>query len=103
MSAGTTILEESAAIWEAAENSRCAEPFHSAKVRIHYIGVRWMAKAPTVDRTADTEGAAAEAFRIGRRLRALRSDRGLTILELAAKAGVSSGNISQIERGNSNP
>jgi transcriptional regulator with XRE-family HTH domain len=45
----------------------------------------------------------AEAVRIGRRLRALRTERGLTILELAAKAGISSGNISQIERGNSNP
>lgn len=44
-----------------------------------------------------------DALRIGKRLRALRAERGLTILELAAKAGVSSGNISQIERGNSNP
>jgi transcriptional regulator with XRE-family HTH domain len=44
-----------------------------------------------------------EAVRIGRRLRALRSERGMTILELAAKAGVSSGNVSQIERGASNP
>lgn len=40
---------------------------------------------------------------IGERLRQLRADRKLTILELAAKAGVSSGIISQIERGNSNP
>lgn len=63
-----------------------------------------MAKAPTVDRVDDAdEASAGEALRIGRRLRALRSERGLTILELAAKAGVSSGNISQIERGNSNP
>ena len=45
----------------------------------------------------------AEAIRIGRRLRALRAERGLTILELAGKAGVSSGHISQIERGVSNP
>lgn len=44
-----------------------------------------------------------EAMRIGQRLRALRAERGLTILELAAKAGVSSGSISQIERGASNP
>lgn len=44
-----------------------------------------------------------EGERIGRRLRALRGERGMTILELAAKAGVSSGNISQIERGGSNP
>lgn len=40
---------------------------------------------------------------IGARLRQLRADRKLTILELAAKAGVSAGIISQIERGNSNP
>lgn len=44
-----------------------------------------------------------KAARIGRRLRALRAERGLTILELTAKAGVSSGSISQIERGASNP
>jgi len=40
---------------------------------------------------------------IGARLRAARGERGLTILELAASAGVSAGMISQIERGNSNP
>ncbi|CAH1658885.1 helix-turn-helix domain-containing protein [Chelatococcus asaccharovorans] len=40
---------------------------------------------------------------IGERLRILRAERDLTILELAAKAGVSAGIISQIERGNSNP
>jgi transcriptional regulator with XRE-family HTH domain len=40
---------------------------------------------------------------IGARLRALRGERSLTILELAAKAGVSAGMISQIERGNANP
>lgn len=40
---------------------------------------------------------------IGVRLRGFRAARGLTILELAAKAGVSAGIISQIERGNSNP
>lgn len=44
-----------------------------------------------------------EALRIGRRLRALRTERGMTILEMAAKAGVSAGSISQIERGASNP
>ena len=41
--------------------------------------------------------------RIGERLRSLRGERNLTILDLAAKAGVSAGIISQIERGNSNP
>ncbi len=40
-----------------------------------------------------------EAVKIGRRLRALRTERSMTILEMAAKAGVSSGSISQIERG----
>lgn len=40
---------------------------------------------------------------IGERLRSLRGERNLTILDLAAKAGVSAGIISQIERGNSNP
>lgn len=40
---------------------------------------------------------------IGERLRSLRGERNMTILELAAKAGVSAGIISQIERGNSNP
>ncbi len=40
---------------------------------------------------------------MGERLRKLRGDRDLTILELAAKAGVSAGIISQIERGLSNP
>lgn len=44
-----------------------------------------------------------ESLRIGRRLRALRTDRGMTILDMAAKAGVSAGSISQIERGASNP
>lgn len=43
------------------------------------------------------------AKQIGERLRSLRGERNLTILGLAAKAGVSAGIISQIERGNSNP
>lgn len=40
---------------------------------------------------------------IGRRMRALRGERKLTIAELAAKASVSAGIISQIERGSANP
>lgn len=40
---------------------------------------------------------------IGDRLKVLRSQRGLSIMDLASKAGVSAGIISQIERGNSNP
>lgn len=40
---------------------------------------------------------------IGRRLRALRGEHKLTIAELAARATVSAGIISQIERGSANP
>jgi transcriptional regulator with XRE-family HTH domain len=40
---------------------------------------------------------------LGAKLRHLRTARGLTIAQLAERAGVSSGLISQIERGNSNP
>ena len=40
---------------------------------------------------------------LGAKLRHLRTARELTIAQLAQKAGVSSGLISQIERGNSNP
>ncbi|TPG61387.1 cupin domain-containing protein [Roseomonas nepalensis] len=43
------------------------------------------------------------AKQVGARLRRLRAEHGLTILELAAKAGLSAGLISQIERGHSNP
>lgn len=41
--------------------------------------------------------------KIGQRLRALRTQRNMTITDLADAAGISSGLISQIERGNSNP
>lgn len=44
-----------------------------------------------------------EALRVGLRLRALRAGHRLTIPALAAKAGLSAGLISQIERGQSNP
>jgi transcriptional regulator with XRE-family HTH domain len=44
-----------------------------------------------------------DARRMGERLRKLRGEHDLTILDLAAKAGVSAGIISQIERGLSNP
>jgi transcriptional regulator with XRE-family HTH domain len=44
-----------------------------------------------------------ESREIGTKLRALRSERGLSISDLAARAGVSAGIISQIERGKSNP
>lgn len=40
---------------------------------------------------------------LGERLRKLRNERNLTIAELADKSGLSSGLISQIERGRSNP
>ncbi len=44
-----------------------------------------------------------DAESLGVRLRQLRTARDLTIAQLAERAGVSSGLISQIERGNSNP
>lgn len=40
---------------------------------------------------------------LGRRVAALRRERGLTIAQLAASAGISSGLVSQIERGHGNP
>ncbi len=40
---------------------------------------------------------------MGYRIRTLRHQRGLSVSELAAKAGVSSGIVSQIERGKANP
>ncbi|PWV97802.1 XRE family transcriptional regulator [Hoeflea marina] len=48
-------------------------------------------------------GESSQSRRIGQRLKALRTERGMTISGLAAAAGISSGLISQIERGNSNP
>jgi transcriptional regulator with XRE-family HTH domain len=57
----------------------------------------------TVSRASKRPLAGSDPRQIGERLRHLRADRKLTILELAAKAGVSAGIISQIERGNSNP
>lgn len=41
--------------------------------------------------------------KVGLRIRELRAERNMTISDLADAAGVSSGLISQIERGNSNP
>jgi transcriptional regulator with XRE-family HTH domain len=54
------------------------------------------ARISPVSRDHDTES-------LGAKLRHLRTDRELTIAQLAKRAGVSSGLISQIERGNSNP
>jgi transcriptional regulator with XRE-family HTH domain len=56
---------------------------------------------PDADQTVHPLGD--QSQQIGLRLRSLRSERKLTIADLAAKAGVSSGIISQIERGASNP
>lgn len=44
-----------------------------------------------------------QSEKIGQRLRVLRAERGMTISDLADAAGISSGLISQIESGNSNP
>jgi len=43
------------------------------------------------------------AARIGERLASLRADRGLRVVELARRAGVSPSLVSQIERGQSRP
>jgi transcriptional regulator with XRE-family HTH domain len=43
--------------------------------------------------------AAAADLRVGRRVRALRLERGMSLADLAARAGVSIGALSQIERG----
>jgi transcriptional regulator with XRE-family HTH domain len=45
----------------------------------------------------------ADAALLGERVRSLRAQHNLTIAELAERAGLSSGLISQIERGRSNP
>jgi transcriptional regulator with XRE-family HTH domain len=54
----------------------------------------------TIPGDAATGSAAAD---VGAKLRRLRAERSLTIAQLAEKAGVSSGMISQIERGTTNP
>jgi transcriptional regulator with XRE-family HTH domain len=46
---------------------------------------------------------ASSAVELGRRVSALRHERGLTIVQLASAAGISSGLVSQIERGHGNP
>lgn len=46
-------------------------------------------------------GSAAADIRVGRRLRALRMERNLSLAQVAAKAGISIGALSQIERGRS--
>ncbi len=51
-------------------------------------------------RAANTASSAAD---VGAKLRRLRAERSLTIAQLADRAGVSSGMISQIERGTTNP
>lgn len=58
-----------------------------------------MLTSPVIDDLSRDPG----SDRLGSRLRHLRAQRDLTIAQLAQKAGVSSGMISQIERGNANP
>lgn len=67
-----------------------------------------MMSSSKVERAANVDWSASEdrganSKQIGARLRALRGEREFTILELAARAAVSAGMISQIERGQSNP
>lgn len=49
------------------------------------------------------ESLSTATIELGRRLRTLRLQRGLTIRELAARAGIANGLLSQIERGASSP
>ena len=58
-----------------------------------------MLTSPVIDDLSHESG----SDRLGARLRQLRGRQDLTIAQLAQKAGVSSGMISQIERGNANP
>ena len=50
-------------------------------------------------RRSRASGEAAPDVRVGRRVRALRLERGLSLAQLALRAGVSIGALSQIERG----
>ncbi|MBH1938774.1 helix-turn-helix domain-containing protein [Streptomyces sp. AV19] len=53
---------------------------------------------------AETEAGAAElAGRVGRRLRELRSGRGLSLSELARRSGIGKGTLSELESGRRNP
>jgi transcriptional regulator with XRE-family HTH domain len=61
------------------------------------------AASPARDDAGAEDAGQHGARQVGARLRDLRAERGLTILELAARASISAGLISQIERGNSNP
>jgi transcriptional regulator with XRE-family HTH domain len=62
-----------------------------------------MTTARLGDSDTEDQDERAQSIEIGRRLKHLRSVRGLTITELAGRSGVSAGRISQIERGQSNP
>jgi transcriptional regulator with XRE-family HTH domain len=61
------------------------------------------AAAPNEELTGEVDAVHVNAAVLGERVRKLRTDRNLTIAELAERAGLSSGLISQIERGRSNP
>ena len=56
-----------------------------------------------LDSTVPSASGFKAAKSVGERLRKLRVDRRLTIIELAARSGVSAGMISQIERDSSSP
>lgn len=59
--------------------------------------------ADPIDHVADDTGLARETSILGRELRRLRTNRGLSLQELARRADVSVGLLSQIERGISSP
>ncbi|HVY15016.1 MAG TPA: XRE family transcriptional regulator [Rhodopila sp.] len=56
-----------------------------------------------LDQQADTPESTADDARVGKALRRLRRDKGLSLKELALKSGVSVGMLSQIERDLANP
>ena len=56
-------------------------------------------QATAVAEQSRTKGEAAPDIRVGRRVRALRLERGLSLAELALGTGISIGALSQIERG----
>jgi transcriptional regulator with XRE-family HTH domain len=60
---------------------------------------------PRVDSSSDLHGASwqADSSPVGDRLRGLRIGRRLTLKEVAARAGVTEGFLSQVERGRSSP
>ncbi|MDO8211974.1 cupin domain-containing protein [Conexibacter sp. CPCC 206217] len=64
------------------------------------MGAERQASATSVDGVVNDD---LDAVRLGRKLRAMRTDEGLTLQDLAGRAGVSQSLISQVERGIASP